>query len=78
LALDLEEKFKEYENIQYRWKLFSSRMEKNNNLMDLGKKYSIVMADEFFADVDSLSKKKSEGNQRLLCIQRYSLACPDF
>jgi len=28
LALDLEEKFKEYENIQYRWKLFSSRMEK--------------------------------------------------
>ena len=44
----------------FRWKLFSSRMEKKNNLMDLGEKYSIVMADESFADIDSLSTKSQK------------------
>jgi len=28
--------------------------------MDLGKKYSIVMADESFADIDSLSTKSQK------------------
>ena len=33
---------------------------KNNDLTDLGKKYSIVMANESFADIDSLSTKSQK------------------
>jgi len=58
LALELEKKFKEYENIQVETVFFTDG--KNNNLMDLRKKYSIVMADESFADVDSLSTKSQK------------------
>ena len=58
LALDLEEKFKEYEKIQVKTVFFTDG--KNNNLMDLGKKYSTVMADEAFADINKLSPKSQK------------------
>ena len=58
LALDLGEKFKEYENIQVETVFF--RDGKNNNLIDLGKKYSIVMADESFADINELTPKSQK------------------
>ena len=58
LAQDLEEKFKEYVNIQVETVFFTDG--KSNNLMDLGKKYSIVMADESFADINKLSPKSQK------------------
>ena len=58
LAIDLEQKFRKYENIQVETVFFTDG--KNNNLMDLGKKYSIVMADESFADINKLSPKSQK------------------
>lgn len=58
LAMDLEEKFKDYPNIKVQTVYFQDGLD--NKLAELGEGFKHIMVDEMFGDIDKLSKTSQD------------------